>query len=226
VDCGLRIVDCGSEIEERDVMMRRIVIGAALLVAVGCGGGSEKSEQSSNAGSASSTASQSEQTPQTAQQSVDQMMKGLEEMQKGQGKVVDYTELKALIPELSGWKRREPKGETVTMGMSMSRAEADYEKGDQSMSLEILDTNFAQALVMPFTFAASMSQRSDDGYKQAFKVGSSPGWEDWQKDGHGEIHLLVGNRFVVTTKGNGLPNSEPLKQLAQAVDLSKLASLK
>jgi hypothetical protein len=159
-----------------------------------------------------------------AQQAV---QNGLNQLGQQQAKVVDYTVLKGMIPELSGWTRSEPKGETVSMGMSISKAEAEYTKGDASIDLEITDTAFMQALTMPFAMVANYSQRSDSGYKQGTTIAGQPGWEEWRTEGgHGEVNLLVGTRFIVTARGSQLPSAEPVKQLVQAIDLGKLAALK
>jgi hypothetical protein len=197
---------------------------------VACGGGSSDSKEEAatpDSSSSSSTAAPGTQTPDQAAAAAQQMLGQLGQLAQQQAKVVDYELLKPLVPELSGWKRSDPKGETVSMGMSISTVKADYEKGESSMDLEITDTAFTQALILPFRMAASFSQRSDDGYKQGVTVSGAPGWEEWRKEGgYGELSLLVGDRFIVNIKGNHLANIDPAKQLAQAIDLGKLAALK
>jgi hypothetical protein len=200
-----------------------------MCATVACGGGSDDSKEAatSDAGTSSSGAPAGAQTPDQAAAAAQQMLGQLGQMAQQQAKVVDYTLLKPLVPELSGWTRSEPKGETVSMGMSISTVKADYEKGESSMDLEITDTAFTQALILPFRMAASFSQRSDDGYKQGVTISGAPGWEEWRKEGgYGELSLLVGDRFIVNVKGNNLTNIDPAKQLAQAIDLGKLAALK
>jgi hypothetical protein len=207
--------------------MRRLLIAMLVCATVACGGGSDESKEAaaaSDAGASSSGAPAGVQTPEQAAAAAQQM---LGQMAQQQAKVVDYTLLKPLVPELSGWKRSDPKGETVSMGMSISTVKADYEKDDSSLHLEITDTAFTQALILPFRMAASYSQRSDDGYKQGVTISGAPGWEEWRKEGgYGEVGLLVGDRFMVNVKGNNLANIDPAKQLAQAIDFGKLASLK
>lgn len=45
------------------------------------------------------------------------------------------------------------------------------------------------------------------------------------KEKEGEIILPVANRFMVTIKGNGLDNTEVIKEVAGKLDLKKLAGL-
>ena len=207
------------------MMLRNVVLGLVLVGTVACGGGSSEADAPpEKADTAPVPAQPNEMAAAAAQQAV---QNGLSQLGQQQAKVVDYTVLKGMIPELSGWTRSEPKGETVSMGMSISKAEAEYTKGDASIDLEITDTAFMQALTMPFAMVANYSQRSDSGYKQGTTIAGQPGWEEWRTEGgHGEVNLLVGNRFIVTAKGSQLPSAEPAKQLVQAIDLGKLAALK
>jgi len=211
--------------EERLRMLRKVAMGLLMIGAMACGGASSESTPAETAGETGPVpAHPNEMAAAAAQQAV---QNGLAQMGQQQAKVVDYTVLKGMIPEFSGWTRSEPKGETVQMGVAISNAKAEYTKGDSSIDLEITDTAFMQALTMPFAMIASYSQRSDDGFKQGATIAGNPGWEEWRKDGgYGEMNLLVGNRFVVSAKGNNLPSTEPVKQLVQAVDLAKLGTLK
>jgi hypothetical protein len=162
------------------------------------------------------------------------MMQGLQQMTDAQGKqgnvtLVDYEVLKGLVPELGGWERSDVKGQQVTMGISVSSAEARYAKGDASMKLEIVDTSFSQIVLAPIMmFARSgYEEKSDDGYKKGITLGGVPGFESWEKGNRdAEVHLLVGGRFLVNVEANDVDNPEAARALAQAVDLKKLAGLK
>src|SRR5688572_22363468 len=114
--------------------MRILAIGMLVCTIVACGGSSsdETATTTSDSSSSSSTASESVQTPDQAAAAAQQM---LGQMAQQQAKVVDYTLLKPIVPELSGWTRSEPKGETVSMGMSISTVKADYEKDESSLHL-------------------------------------------------------------------------------------------
>ena len=140
-------------------MKRGFVISAVMcLFAVGCGG--SKNGSGGNA----------QQTAQTPEQAAQKTLEALTQNPgaQGQAKAVEYTELKKLVPEVAGWERSNVKGEQgAMMGISYSRAEGQFQKGDTSVALEITDTAMIQALVMPFTMMAAgeFNQKSDEGYK-------------------------------------------------------------
>jgi hypothetical protein len=149
-------------------MRKRWLIGTvALVVAAGCG----KSEQEKQAEKIKEAAAQvaagaqqaaagAQQATGGAQQGAQQLAKGLEQFAKGlaqmgQGSanttVIDFEVLKSLMPEIPGWTRGDVKGEQVSMGMKMSKARANYQKGDSTVRLEIVDTSFNQLFLAPLT---------------------------------------------------------------------------
>src|SRR5688572_2081697 len=72
--------------------------------------------------------------------------------QAGQAaKAVDYKLLIALLPDIPGWEKDEATGDqSEMMGMTFSRAEVAYNKGDVNVMLEITDTALIQGMLMPF----------------------------------------------------------------------------
>ena len=144
-------------------------------------------------------------------------------------KAVAFEELLALLPEPAGWTRSKPRGEQISMGMDMSRALCDYEKGESSIDLEITDSSFNQVFLGPLTtfLAAGYSERTNDGYRKASPVSGHPAFETWNSDSRrAEVVVVVANRFVVQATGRDVDNAEPVRALAQAVDFSRLAALK
>jgi hypothetical protein len=178
-----------------------------------------------------------EATPQTMQQAAEQMAKGMEQFAKGlsgqgQGeaaKAVDFERLVELLPQVDGWERSEPKGEQVTMGIAISKAQARYTKGGSEVSIEITDSSFNQLILTPLSMylAAGYSERSTEGFKRGTTVGGHPGFETWVNSSkRGEVTAVVANRFIVQGTGRGVENTDAVKAFVQAVDLSKLAGLK
>ena len=220
--------------------MKRLAIAGTLIVvcAAGCGKSEEQAQADELAKGAEQIAKGAEQVAagaqgagDAAQQGMQQMMQGLQQMAAGaQGntKAVDFELLKALVPEFSGWTRSDVKGQQVSMGITVSSAEARYRKDDASIKLEIIDTSLNQMILAPFMmFAkAGYEERSDTGYKKGMTLAGHPGFETWERDGDAEVNLLVNKRFIVHTDGSGLATVEPARALAQAVDLSRLAALK
>jgi hypothetical protein len=82
--------------------------------------------------------------------------------------------------------------------------------------------------MVPFTMMMSMnySERSTSGYKKSTTYANQPGLEDWNADSkHGEITIVVNKRFVVQVVGNGFDSMDGLKEVANGIDLNKLAAL-
>jgi hypothetical protein len=162
-----------------------------------------------------------------AQQGMQQMMEGLQQMQQAQTTPVDYQVLEGFVPEFSGWERSEVTGQQVKSVVSVSNASATYTNGGASLELEITDTSLSQLLLAPFTMMTQVGYEevSDEGYTRAITLAGYPGFEKWENaGGDAEVSLLVANRFIVRAEGSGLENTEPARQLVQAVDLATLAT--
>ena len=136
----------------------------------------------------------------------------------------------ALLPEHAGWTRSKPRGEQISMGIDMSRASGDYEKGESSIDLEITDSSFNQLFLAPLTayLVKGYSERSNEGYRgKSEMIGGHPAFETWNSDSRrAEVIVVVANRFVVQATGHNVDNADAVRALAQAVDFSRLAALK
>jgi hypothetical protein len=143
---------------------------------------------------------------------------------------VDFEKLMALLPpEGSGWTRGKPRGETMTMPFSISKAEASYTKGDANINLEIQDVAFNSLFFAPMQFmlASGWSQRNSEGFERSMTLGGSPGYEKWTNDTkNGEVTVVVGKRFVVTAHANAVENIDAIRNFVSQVDLGKLAATK
>jgi hypothetical protein len=158
-----------------------------------------------------------------------QMTRGLQQMAQGTAKPVDYEQLKELLPEVNGWTMSDARGEQVNMPVAISRVEAQYNRDNSRVELEIVDTALSQLLLAPMSMflASGYSERSDDGFKRAAKVGGQPGIEDWNaRSKRAEVIAVVANRFIVKATGHGVNALDPVRDIVEAVDLSRLASLK
>ena len=154
---------------------------------------------------------------------------GLRQMAQGSVTPVPFEALAALLPEVAGWARSEPRGENVSHPMAYARAEARYSAGESRLRLEIVDTALSQTLIAPVSmfFARSYAERSTDGFKRAASIGSHPGTEDWNtRTRRGEVMALVSNRFLVKAAGDDVSGLDMVRRAVEAVDLGKLAALK
>ena len=151
--------------------------------------------------------------------------------------VVDFRKLKELLPaELNGLKRTEHNGEKNAFGaIAISTAKAEYRKNkdqddekEPNISVEIVDyggIEMAKGLAMAWTMA-EIDKESDDGFEKTIKIKGNPGMLTWQKEGkHGNVQVLVGNRFILTVNTNNIP-SEQVMKVVEALPLDKLAALK
>jgi X-X-X-Leu-X-X-Gly heptad repeat protein len=217
-----------------------MIAGLVIAAAVGCGKSAEqqKAEEASKKIEEGAKAMQqgADQMAKSAQDSSNQMAQGLQQMAQGfqqmaQGstKAVDYEQLKNLLPDVDGWTRSDAKGEQLSMPVSYSRGEARYQKDESRISLEITDSAMNQLLLAPFSMflSSGYSERSDDGFKRAAKVGGMPGLEEWNANSkHAEVTAVVGNRFIVAAKGDDVPSLDPVRKVVESVNFSKLAALK
>jgi hypothetical protein len=146
------------------------------------------------------------------------------------GNAVSAAALEALLPELPGWEKLDViSDEGDMLGAPYAQTQCRYERGGVSITLEIMDAVMVQSMLAAFSMAAQSdySETTNEGYRKGFSVGGHPGWEEWQeKSRSGQASVLVGGRFIVTASGSDLANTEPVKQVAQAVNVSQLASLK
>lgn len=144
-------------------------------------------------------------------------------------KAVDYKLLVALLPSVPGWERGDVNGEqSEMMGMTFSRAEAEYNKGDVNVRLEITDTALIQGMLMPFTMMSSgLNEKTAEGYRRGTTVAGHPGWEEWENQTkNGDVNVLVAGRFIVHASGYDLPSMDPLKEIISALPAARLAALK
>jgi hypothetical protein len=142
---------------------------------------------------------------------------------------VDFEQLVALIPEHAGWTRSTPHGEQFSIGVPVTRAEANYERGESSIKLQITDTAFGELGLAPYSMMVipTYFERSSDGYKKAASLGGSPGYETWDSvNKDAEVTVIVINRFVVSAKGRNVDSTDVVRALVQSVDLAKLAAIK
>lgn len=142
---------------------------------------------------------------------------------------VAFEELLALVPELTGWTRTSPRGEQISVGVPTSRALAQYESGESSIDLEIVDSSKNELILAPMTLflQPAFSERAGDTYKKYSAIGGHPGYEEWRHaTRRADVTVLVAGRFVVHATGHNVDSPDPVRALVQAVNLNRLASLR
>lgn len=231
----------------------RLLLAAALTLTqlTGCGKSKEQEAAEAAAAKMAEAAKKMEELanarksspPQTPQEAIKQgadamaaasAMMGAMASGDGKGVVepVDFRDLKALLPEtIAGLKRAEASGEkTAAMGMKVSQAQARY-TGDSNnrIRLKIIDTGSMSGMAGMAAAAWAMidiDRETDRGYEKTSTVDGRKMHEKWNaKDKRGEVDVIVGGRFVVEVRGNGIEMKD-LKQSLSAIDLKKLETLK
>ncbi len=219
--------------------MQRIAVVAALVAMSACGG----SERARNEEAARQLEKGAQQVQQGAgkmaegarQGSADlarglqQMAQGLQQMAQSSTPAVPFETLIPFLPEIPGWTRGEPKGESVTTPMTHSRAEARYTMGESRLTLVIADTALSGLLTAPLAMflESGYEERDDHGFKRATKVGGHPGMEDWNTPSkRGEVTVLVAQRFLVKATAHDVASIDVVRKAVETVDIGKLAALK
>jgi hypothetical protein len=207
-----------------------IAMAAAFVVLAGCGQSASQQAQQAAAQGAQQAGQAAQQGAQSLAQGMAQMAQGFKAAQTGpDGKPitsVDFEKLVELLPSPAGWDRAKPEGHQTSAPIATSVAEARYTKGTSHADVTITDSALNQMFMVPFSMMLSMnySERSTSGYKKSTTFGTQPGVEDWNSDTkHGEITIVVNKRFIVQVKGDGLESMDALKDVANGIDLNKLA---
>lgn len=165
---------------------------------------------------------------------LENLIKAMQAMQSAASNappVVDFRELKALLPAtLSGYTREDVRGEKQTaMGFTISQAEAVYRRGESEITVTLSD-NGGMGGMMAFTQAAwsatDFERETDTGFERTTQYGPYKAHEEYDHESRsGEIQILVGGRFMVTVRGSDT-SFEDLQAAARAIDLAKLEALK
>src|SRR5215212_5162916 len=99
----------------------------------------------------------------------------------GAAQVVPFERLQSLLPEMTGWTRATPRGETVRRGTPMSRVQADYDKGESTLSFELMDLGGSKEMLAEARAQTKpgLSEKRGEGYTKAITLRDLPGVEEW-----------------------------------------------
>jgi hypothetical protein len=151
----------------------------------------------------------------------------------GGGQHVDpigIDQLKPFIPEtFAGLPKLSSKAEKAgAMGMMVSKARASYgDRAQKRVSLEISDAGGATALLGLAGWMGVQAEKEDDnGFERTQNVDGRLVHEKSSKHGGGnEYTLVLGHRFVVSAKGQGV-DLAALKTAVSSLGLAKLEAMK
>ncbi len=204
-----------------------ILFVTILLILSGCGKGGDN-QPNDNQNSDEKTGIKS------VDDFVDNMKDVQKNMEEGQKyEVVDFRDLKALLPEsLGDLKRANAEGEkSGAMGFTISKAEADYNNEDYSQSMDIEITDLAGASGFAGLAAwgwamVDIDKETETGYEKTTKYKGHKAYEKYDNENqNGSIEVLVSGRFMVSVSGNNVP-MEMIKSSMDEIDFAKLESMK
>ena len=174
----------------------------------------------------------------TGIKSLDDFVDNMKEVQKNmeEGKkyeVVDFRELKELLPESIGdLKRKNAQGEkNSAMGFTISHAEADYsnDDGSQNIDIEITDLTGATGLAGFAAWGWAMAEidkESETGYEKTTKYKGHKAYEKYDNEYQdGSIEVLVSGRYMVSVQGNNVP-MDIIKNAMDEINIGKLEAMK
>jgi major membrane immunogen (membrane-anchored lipoprotein) len=210
-----------------------IILLSALILLWGCGKSGENEPADEN-----KTETSEDSGEKTGIKGLDDFVDNMKEMEKNmkEGKaveVVDFRELKALLPEeVEGMKRTKAEGEkNSAMGFNVSQAEGDYqtEDGSNSLDIQIVDMGNMSGLAGLATWGwtiAEIDKETETGYERTTKYQGHKAFEKYDNQyQNGNIDVLVEGRFMVSVNGNNVP-METIKSALDDIDLGKLAAMK
>lgn len=224
-------------INREAVMNRWIAVGAAAVCAAamvsGCGKARRERQEA-----AKELQNLAKQMEQAANSGGSEMQNALASMQQAMTQQenrkpvdpVDFRELKALLPEeLAGMKRTDASGEkSGAMGMTVSKAEASYEKDDANLNVDVTDIGGLTGFAAMAQYGWSMHEidrETETGYERTLTLSGHKAHEEYDREGRsGTIQLMIKGRFIVEIRGSNIDGAA-LQDAAKQLPLGKLEGM-
>ncbi len=166
------------------------------------------------------------------QQAMAAFTQALGEASKGAAPIVDFRDLKNLLPEAPPDMRRTQVNAERSgfMNLQVAYAEASYERHKGGViELKISDiggiSGFS-AIAQAGWMAAEIDRETETGYERTVTHRGFKGHEQYDSaERSGSIELLIADRFMVELNGRDI-GMEALRHLLNQLDLQQLAQLK
>ena len=139
---------------------------------------------------------------------------------------VPGTNLEKFYPVMQGWTRGMPQSET-DLDEAVSRTTVDFDRGTETISIELMDSCRNADVLLLLREALKTFPPATRGTTQRHTtVNTFPAYEEFTAEsGHGEIHVLVADRFMVKVTAE-LSNLATLQNAARLVPMAGLAALR
>lgn len=155
-----------------------------------------------------------------------------EREQHGDTLALPYKDLQSYLPaDVSGYAAQEPSGQSMKVSaMSFSTAERKFTKDSTDVDVKLVDYNGANQLFQGASMMFSLGLESEDSESLVrsapLKLDGVKGIETLhKKSNEAELTLAVGDRFIVTITGTNQKDFALVEDVAQRMDLAKLAKL-
>ena len=140
-----------------------------------------------------------------------------------------HSRLEALLPALPGFGRKQPVGDTDPLE-AVSRTTVDYEAstGAAVISIELMDScGNPDMLSQLREFLQQGAPATRGTVMRSLPIQGFPAYEEWtQESQHGEVHVLVADRFMVKVTGSLVESRAVVEGAAQKIDVKSLAALR
>jgi hypothetical protein len=143
--------------------------------------------------------------------------------------LAEVVHFKKLVPfvdiKIPGWTMKgKPSGTTLKQGaMSMSQAKAKFKAGDKTLEIVVMDF---LGKPIPFMMGQQMEMETNEETVRTTEFQGFKALEHYRtQDKRGDLNIVVANRFWVKIEGTGIDNLKVLQDVAQQMDLKKLATL-
>ena len=134
------------------------------------------------------------------------------------------TTLEQFYPVMPGWQRGMPTSETDQQE-SVSRTTVDFDRGVETISVELMDScRNPDVLRLARETLKQLPPATRGTTQRHTTVNAFPAYEELTAEsGHGEIHVLVADRFMVkvTAETSTLPT---LQNAARLIPMQRLAA--
>lgn len=140
-------------------------------------------------------------------------------------RLVSGNDLEKYYPVMPGWTRGMPQSETDP-SESVSRTTVDFDRRLETISVELMDScRRAEVLQLIRDVLQTFPPATRGTTQRHTTVNGFPAYEEFTAEsGHGEIHVLVANRFMVkvTAETSTLPTLQNAAQLVKMAELKAL----
>jgi len=136
--------------------------------------------------------------------------------------------LEKYYPMMPGWTRGKPQSETDP-SESVSRTTVDFDRKTETISVELMDScRRAEVLQLIRETLKTLPPATRGTVQRHTTVNGFPAYEEFTAEsGHGEIHVLVADRFMIKVTADGpAMDLRTLQNGAQQVPMAAIAALK